>query len=236
MKEILRVLVGSRAHQTHGPDSDYDYKGIYAIPTSELLTIEHNANPPKGSQLIDGKKDDINFEIGKFLAMARKSNPTILEVFWAPRIAAFSAGDPWYKLGSELRDLFPYTWSSIGVKNAFIGYGLEQQKKMLDRRDKRSTKHAIAYLRILYQGYMLLSTGVLPVSMLNSPIWDTILEWKPMEMPPIGEVIDLCMSWQNKLRAAYDENPDKQTNMEPLNEFLLKVRKGYWDDESINFT
>jgi predicted nucleotidyltransferase len=33
MKQILKVLVGSRAHDLYTEDSDYDYRGVFIYPT-----------------------------------------------------------------------------------------------------------------------------------------------------------------------------------------------------------
>ena len=41
MTQILKVLVGSRAHGLARPDSDYDYRGVYVTPTRELFSLRH---------------------------------------------------------------------------------------------------------------------------------------------------------------------------------------------------
>jgi hypothetical protein len=44
----------------------------------------------------------------------------------------------------------------------------------------------------------------------------------------MGEVINECFKWETEVLKAYKENPDKKANLEPVNEFLLKVRKEFW--------
>ena len=39
--EILKVLVGSRAHGLADEDSDYDYRGVYVNATTDILSIGH---------------------------------------------------------------------------------------------------------------------------------------------------------------------------------------------------
>lgn len=112
MRELLKVVVGSQAHGLAGPTSDYDYRGVFAVPTVELLKI--GGEDIKHTAWIEGKDDDTSWEIGKFLFLATKCNPTILEAFLAPVVHA----DPF---SEELRSFFPSVWNSIGVKNAFIG-------------------------------------------------------------------------------------------------------------------
>ena len=43
MTTILKALVGSRAHGLNGPDSDWDWRGIYVQPTNEILSMGHVA-------------------------------------------------------------------------------------------------------------------------------------------------------------------------------------------------
>lgn len=215
--KILRVLVGSRAHGLSTPESDYDYRGVFIIPTSEMLKVGANL---RKTSWVEGNDDDTSWEIGHFLQLSTKSNPTILETYKAP----IEYSTP---LGIELRALFPHVWSSKYVRDAFIGYGLNQRKKFLENKDNRSEKYAVAYLRVLYQAYELLSTGDFPVSFVDTPVFETLKKWKKNELT-FGEVIDVTKEWQEKVEVAYKKNPDKETDMDKINEFLLKVRKDNW--------
>jgi predicted nucleotidyltransferase len=78
MKQILKVLVGSRAHDLYTEDSDYDYRGVFIYPTREILALR----PPKDqTSWLEGKTDDTSWELHKFLVMACQCNPSVLEVF-----------------------------------------------------------------------------------------------------------------------------------------------------------
>lgn len=217
---ILKVLSGSRAHNLHTKESDYDYRGVFVVPTSVLLSLGTNV---KNTQWIEGNIDDTSWEIGKFLMMATKCNPTILETFLAP--IAGSAHVPGWE--QDLRELFPYVWNSIGVKNAFIGYGLSQRKRFLEKKDSRAPKYAVAYLRSLYNAFELLTTETFSVDMSDTPIYETLKKWKSGDFT-VGEVIDLTEFWTTELEEAYEKNPDKKTDLDRVNEFLLKVRKEFW--------
>lgn len=217
MRTLLKVIVGSQAHGLATADSDFDYRGVFAVPTSQMLKIGADI---KNSTWIEGKEDDTAWEVSKFLLMAAKSNPTVLETFLAPISTIQDEG-------SLLRDLFPHVWNSNDVMNAFIGYGHNQRKKFLDNQDNRAPKFACAYLRVLYNGWQLLSTGTFSVSLIGSPVFDACKRFKAGQYK-MGEVIDICSHWENKVREAYLQNPDKKTNIEPVNEFLLDLRKNYW--------
>lgn len=226
--QILKVIVGSQAHGLATPTSDFDYRGVFVIPTTELLKL---GNPIKTTSWIEGNDDDTSWEIGHFLNMATHCNPTILETFLAPvtwhenPVIDKAYYDAW---GQELRALFPHVWNSRDVMNAFIGYGVNQRKKFFDNKDERAPKYAAAYLRVLYNAYQLLSTGTFDVDLRESPIYEIVKRFKNGVYTP-GEVIEECFKWETEVLKAYKANPDKETNTEPVNEFLLKVRKEFWD-------
>ena len=163
---LLKVLVGSRAHKLHTPKSDIDVRGVFVVPTQDLLKVSSN---PKSTHWIEGKNDDISWELGKFLMMATKCNPTILECFKAP--IQDGAHLPY---GTMLQDLFPYVWNSKGVRDAFIGYSLSQRKKFLEKKDNRAPKYAVAYLRTLYNAWELLETRTFSVDMSTTGIYQTL--------------------------------------------------------------
>ena len=226
MREILKVIVGSQAHGLAGPDSDFDYRGVFVVPTSEILSLGRDI---KHTSWIEAGVDDTSWEIGHFLNMATHCNPTVLETFLAPLAPeGISNGDlQKAQLAGELRALFPYIWNSTDVKNAFIGYGINQRKKFFDKKDNRSPKYATAYLRVLYNAWQLLSTGTFDVNLEGSPVYELCKRFKAGDYE-VGEVIQHCFDWETRVLQAYKQNPDKEADLEPVNEFLLKVRKEFW--------
>ena len=219
---ILKTLVGSRAHKLNNPESDYDYRGVFLAPTKELLKL----NAPKITtnwQEGDTKEaaDNTMWELGHFLMMATKCNPTVLEVFKAPI-------EQTTDLGNSLRELFPRVWNSKGVRDAFVGYGLNQRKKFLDKKDSRPHKYATAYLRTLVQAWYLLTTRELIVDMSGTSEFDTLLRFKSGEYE-FAEVMGKTHEWEDNVRIAYEHNPDKETDIDQINAWLLKVRKSHWD-------
>lgn len=225
MKTLIKVLVGSRAHGLHNEESDYDYRGVYIAPTSEVLSLGRSI---KNTQWIEGKQDDTSWEVGKFLHLATKCNPTVLEVFKAPIIAHGDREPREAPLSSELRNLFKYVWNPTDVRNAFVGYGLNQRKKFLNKNDNRPNKYATAYLRTLYEAHELLSTGDFQVSMVGTPVFEQLKRFKAGDYE-VGEVIQTCIEWEEKVDKAYEKCPKSQiTNKEKVNEFLLKIRKENW--------
>lgn len=222
--QILKVVVGSQAHGLETPESDYDYRGVFVVPTVEFfrLPLQKITN----TSWLEGKDDDTSWEIGHFLSLATHCNPTILECLLAKQYPARITRD--YTLGDELQDLFTDIWNSEDVYRAFSGYSKNQQKKFLDKKDSRPHKYASAYLRVLYQGTQLLETGTFPVNFRETPIYNTLVEWKNKRYN-IGEVMNETTEWEKKFLAAYEKNPNKKTNFDCVNEFLLHVREKFWE-------
>ena len=220
---ILKVLVGSQSHGLASADSDYDYRGVYVVPTREILSLGHSY---KGSHWLEGEKEDQTaWEIGHFLHLATKCNPTILETFKAPVVyEGYNTSLGWH---IELRNLFPYVWNPNDAFNAFVGYGLNQRKKMLDNHLDRWCKYAIAYLRTLKNLYDLLSTGDFSLKVDDGAFKDFLLEIKA-EKISLGTIIDQSEKWINVCQKAKDKCTHKP-DITKVNEFLIKIRKEFWD-------
>lgn len=227
------MLVGSRAHGLENLDSDYDYRGVYVLPTKEILSLGYNY---KGSHWLEGEKEDqTSWEIGHFLLLATKCNPTILEVFKAP-LANNTSGSPisaetdyqsFSGFGRELRELFPYLWNPQDAFNAFTGYGLNQRKKMLDNHLGRWEKYAVAYLRTLYNLNHLLVSYDFALFVPQGSFKELLLRVKSSQISS-GEVIDIAQKLENQAKTALASCSQKQ-DLEKVNDFLLKVRKEFWD-------
>lgn len=223
MKQILKVLIGSQAHGLATEDSDIDYRGVYVTPTADLLRL--GSGGYKGNSWVEGEKEDnTSYEVAHFLHLAMKSNPTILEVFAAPVVEETN----W---GLELRKLFPYVWSSRAVLEAFKGYSLNQRKKMLDDKYEfrsRRWKYAAAYVRTLIQAIHLLRTEEMIVKVPAVHV-EMLRNMKAGELS-VGECINTAGRFTVALYQEFEENPNHEKNLEPLNEFLLKVRREYWNE------
>lgn len=230
--QILKTLVGSRAHKLETPESDHDYRGVYLGLTRDLVGV--SPAKVKGTHWVEGgNEDDTAYELGHFLHLATKSNPTILETFIAPTIQMNS-------LGWELRDLFSKVWNTESVVSAFVGYSLNQRKKFLDRNEKRKNKFAVAYLRTLSQAYELITTGNLSIEV---PVADRPhLRDIKKGLYSRGEVVEESELITDAIYAVWSDikGTDKEhfTDMEAIDKFLIDVRyknfhsfEPYWNME-----
>ena len=214
---ILKCVVGSQAHGLADENSDTDYRGVYVTPTRDILTIGYKY---KGSNWIEDKEDQTTYEISHFLDLALKCNPSILEVFVAP----IQEGSP---LGYELRDLFSDIWNPNDAFNAFTGYSYNQRKKLLEKKDGRPKKFAVAYLRTLWNLCDLLEKESFSLEIKDPKFKQQLLDIKYCDVLDIGYVINeaegLTETAKNLLEGCkHEANPKK------VNDFLLKVRKNNW--------
>ncbi len=237
-KMILKTVAGSRAYGLETPESDWDYHAVFVTPTVDILALGAN---PKGRTWDESKEVDMQtWEVGNFLHLATKCNPTILETFVAPI-------DTLSPYGKDLRKLLPFVLSKRYVRAAYLGYAHNQRAKLFNKPDdptveqpgERAWKFATQYIRVLIQGERLLRTGELVVdmgfypNMISYP--DGAASPRPLLMDirrgrfSMGDVIDTAKLLEEKLEKAYDDTQlPNVADLERVNEFLIQVRKGFW--------
>lgn len=223
---ILKVLVGSQAHGLADANSDYDYRGVYVVPTKQILSLGYNY---KGSHWLEGEKEDQTaYEIGHFLQLATKCNPSILEVMVGPMVIENKRLlNRYEQLGQELRALFPYCWNPQDAFNAFCGYSHNQQKKMLDNHLDRWHKYGSAYLRVLANLCDLLETGIFSLEIKDPVLKINLIAIRKKEYS-IGQIVDLTSQYKKRaerLLGICTHKPD----LGKVNEFLLKIRQEFWE-------
>lgn len=223
---ILKALVGSRGYGVFDDNSDHDYRGVYVVPTERILSLGYKY---KGTHWIEDKAggmDDTAYEIGHFLQLASKCNPTILNTLKAPIVEM----DEW---GQKLKGMFRSFLGAQQCHDAFLGYGLNQRKKMLDNKDERWHKYGAAYLRQLWYLRELFQTGDYSFVLADNWIKRVLREIKNKEWTP-GRIIDQCQYM--KASITYEFHPEQwkdqvpvEPNLEAINGFLIDIRKEFWD-------
>ncbi len=243
--EILRVLCGSRAYGLHDDDSDFDfdYRGVFVVPTRQLLEIRMDGVKPKETRWIEGsKEDDVAWEVGHFLRLAVRCNPTVLETFVAEVIpipdaaghvcdAELCRHDSGYT--GALRGLLRAVVSRKRVYESYRGYAHNQRKKMFEptggvRGGERKDKFAVAYCRALWQGVTLLTQGELRLWLPTDDFRDFLRRIKAGNYRT-SEVIDVAEVLESRLVTAYlGSSMQEEPELGAVNEFLLTVRKDFW--------
>lgn len=221
MTTILKALVGSRAHGLHREYSDWDWRGVFVQPTSEILSLGYRQ---KTIQWLEGREDFTNYEIGHFLMLATKANPSVLELLVSPQTDTPTIhGRSW---GAEMRAMLPYLYDPRDAFNAFTGYSLNQRKKMLEDKDGRRWKYSLAYVRTLLNLADLLRTGEFSL-VITKPERISVLERIRDGMMSVGAIVDLAETWTEFARVALS-GADNRQDLERVNDFLLDVRRAFW--------
>lgn len=215
---ILKSLVGSRAHGLHRPDSDYDYRSVHVEPTKKILSLGFKY---KASSWNEGEVDDTSYEIGHFLQLCTKANPAVLEVLLAE---TREIDGPYAK---EMRELLPYMYNPQDAFNAFAGYSKNQQKKMLDNHLNRRLKYGVSYVRTVHNLIQLFEFGTFSLKVTNPILLGVLTDIKAGEYSD-GEILNYAETGVNLARQMLADVPNRQ-DLGLVNEFLLKVRKDFWD-------
>ncbi len=157
---ILRSVLGSQAYGMATPDSDYDRQGIFVASRKSLTRLQQQ------KETVCVTDPDFTFhEVGKFMMLALKCNPTILEQLYVEEPEVCEEG------GALLRSWAEIFLAKDRVLGAFGGYAMEQINRLQRRGDgtfssdtqHRREKHARHCFRLLWQGKQLLENGYLTV-------------------------------------------------------------------------
>src|SRR4051794_17120134 len=170
---IYRVVVGSRAYGLDDADSDYDRRGVY-LPPAEL----HWSLYGVPEQLENADTEEAYWEIQKFLTMALKANPNVLECLYSPLVEHATP------LASEMLAMRESFLSKM-VYQTYNGYVLSQFKKLQsDLRNKGQVKwkHVMHLIRLLLAGITTLREGYVPVRV-ESELRERLLTIKRGEIP-----------------------------------------------------
>jgi hypothetical protein len=160
--ELLGVL-GSTAYGMSTASSDVDRIGVFVAPTRDVLSL-------RGGLVCDQTHvrhdpDIALHEIGKFLRLGLKANPTILELLYVTNY------DRCTSIGEGLVSMRSHLLCEDRVRGAYVGYVQSQLGRIARKSQevgdeaqalvtrKRIAKHARHCFRLLRSGAQLLSSG-----------------------------------------------------------------------------
>ena len=75
---LFKTICGSKAYGLDNEHSDTDIKGVFILPMNQYYSINYI------SQINDEKNDVVYYELNKFVELALKNNPNILELLNMP--------------------------------------------------------------------------------------------------------------------------------------------------------
>lgn len=211
---IFRCIVGSQAYGLETDASDVDRRGIY-LPPADLQWALHGVP----EQFENDATQEVYWELEKFLKLALKANPGILECLYSPLIE--QATD----LARELLELRSAFLSTL-VYQTYNGYVLSQFRKIeQDVRTRGAVrwKHPMHLIRLLLSGITILREGTVPVRVDEHR--QRLLTIRRGEMP--WEEID---AWRLALHRELDDafahtHLPERPDFDRANAFLLKARR-----------
>lgn len=213
---ILEGITGSKAYGLDHADSDTDIKGIFVAKTTDVLSLE------KHKETYDNKDPDWCYhEVEKFMKLAMKCNPTILEMLFLDGYLELTKHG---KMLVDNRHIFLSKKASL----SYGGYAMSQAKKLNAKdgkygngKNKRYAKHSRHLLRLMIQGKELLETGDITVR---------VTPEQRKEIFAFGElspqqIIDRFTELDAEMKAINSVLPD-EPDKEAINKILLKIRRG----------
>jgi uncharacterized protein len=211
---IYRCVIGSRAYGLDDDASDTDYRGIF-LPPADL----HWSLYGVPEQLECQETEEHYWELQRFLVLALKANPNVLECLYTPLVERQTP------LAEELLTLRSIFLSRL-VYQTYNGYVMSQFKKMqTDIRNQGEVKwkHVMHLIRLLISGIDVLQQGVVTVRVNEHR--EQLLAVKRGEVP-----WEETEKWRRALHQEFDaalsatklpERPD----YERANEFLIRARR-----------
>lgn len=211
---VYRCVVGSRAFGLDEEGSDYDRRGIF-LPPADL----HWSLFGLPEQIETHETQECYWEIEKFILLALKANPNVLECLYTPSVELAKP------IAEELLSIRSIFLSQL-IYQTYNGYVLSQFKKLngdLKNKGAIRWKHAMHLIRLLLSGTMILREGFVPLRVEDHR--ERLLEIRRGLVP-----WDEVNAWRLRLHKEFDsafastrlpEYPD----YERANEFLLKARQ-----------
>lgn len=118
---LYHVLRGSHAYNLATETSDEDYSAVYLCNPKELLGLGFDYK----DQVSDAKHDNTWFEVGCYLKLLLKSNPTVMEYLFVPERCIVGDIHPMFMPILENRKEF----LSKQLFNPLFGYAKQQLNK-----------------------------------------------------------------------------------------------------------
>lgn len=211
---IYRCIMGSQAYGLETEASDIDRRGIYLAP-ADLQWSLYGAP----EQFEDNAAQACYWELQKFLIMALRANPNILECLYSPIVEKATP------LAEQLLKIRQGFLSQM-IFQTFNGYALSQFKKIeqdIRNHGEVRWKHAMHLLRLLITGAATLREARVPIRV--EAARDRLLAVKRAELP--WAEVD---AWRRELHRDFERALAKTTlperpDYEGANAFLVKARR-----------
>jgi len=210
---IYRCIVGSTAYGLSQVGSDVDRRGFYLPPADLEWSL------PGVPEQLENDREEVYWEIEKFIRLALKANPNVLECLYSPLVETCTP------LAQELiaqRNIF----LSQYVHRTYNAYVLSQFKKLeqdLRNHGQIRWKHVMHLIRLLLSGVEVLQHGFVPLRV--DEYRERLLAIRRGEIP-WQEVEQWRLDLHRELdRAVAKTGLPEHPDYERANEFLVRARR-----------
>ena len=211
---IYRCVTGSQAYGLETEESDTDRRGIYLAPAELQWSLFGSPE-----QFEDNAAQACYWELQKFLIMALRANPNILECLYSPIVEKTT---PLAEALLSIREGF----LSQMIFQTFNGYALSQFKKIeqdLRNQGEVRWKHAMHLLRLLITGASTLRETRVPVRVEAHRERLLAVKRGALVWPEVD-------AWRQELhhdfeRALAETKLPERPDYEAANRFLIKARR-----------
>lgn len=145
-------VVGSHAYGLNHADSDTDRMGIFIQPTLDVAGLDWNQHKETWSNASPEGDDTTYHEIGKYLRLTLKGNPTLIELLFMNEYEVATS------TGEYLLNLRPHIIAESNVRPSYYGYAKAQLREFQNRPNPKD-KMPRHCLRIARQAVEILTTG-----------------------------------------------------------------------------
>ncbi|MGC4051117.1 MAG: nucleotidyltransferase domain-containing protein [Paludibaculum sp.] len=210
---VFRCIVGSTAYGLNHEGSDIDRRGFYLPPADLEWSL---AGVP---EQLESENEEVYWEIEKFVRLALKANPNVLECLYSPLVESCA---PIAKELIEMRSIF----LSQYVHRTYNSYVLSQFKKLeqdLRNHGQIRWKHVMHLIRLLLSGVVVLKEGFVPLRV--DEYRDRLLAIRRGEVP-WAEVEQWRLALHRELDSALTSTPlPEHPDYRQANEFLIRARR-----------
>ncbi len=218
---ILEGVTGSVAYGLDTENSDIDIKGVYLVPTDNVLGMKWNYDRQTKDHV---DPDWVYHELQKFMTLVSSCNPTMLELLF---LEEYTVMTPTGQLLVDNRDLF----LSQLARKKYGGYALSQAKSLATNggkygngRGNRYEKHTRHCFRLLYQGRELLETGKLTVRV-TPEVREELFAIGKLPPETVVTMFEEKFKEFDTIESVLPEKVDEVA----INNLLLKIRKMDYD-------
>jgi uncharacterized protein len=213
---IYRCQVGSKAFGLASDGSDDDLRGIYLPPARLHWSLRRL---PEQLERDDEGRDEVYWELEKFLRLALKANPNVLETLWTPMVLHAD------ETAEELRRI-RRSFLSKHVYKTYSGYVLSQFRRMANAVKSHGCykpKHAMHLIRLLYSGIAALETGEIRIDVAEHR--DELLHIRNDGLP--FEAVKLrALELDERFQQAFDRTAlPEQPDYVQVDDFLIRARR-----------